>query len=653
MPSPNKPPVRKRKASTKIRKCSGCGGVGHDRRNCPAGPVAAPRKTAQKRVVGNDGVEETCQEPSVVATIVRDTSTVDLDKALYVVFDLETTGRSRQRDEIIKVAAQILDPNGIPLEDAIFLELVKPNAAIPPFITELTSITNDSVSTAERFPEVARAFIKFMCQHSDEYSNQHVDVRIEHIILVAHNGKVFDIPFLIQQLSENKMVDTFFQDKRFGFGIDTLHLARKSIQANKTAGIPVAYNLAALHQYVTGHLPTVSHRAMADVKATISVLFYQHFWENRGKCLFSFGRPDESEPASPGGRPDEVAGTLLDDSDTSVDSEMDNSVETTEDNKGETTEDEDSISPAGDQWEQNYEYRPSCPLPSQLFQEHFVSSGRSKRQRIGLQCSPIDVNTPIRAWREVFRNTLLEKIVRYTNEYGRIKAKRWQDIDRRDLESFIAVLFVSAIQKRKDKPSNWFSENRLLESPTIKKIMSGRKFFTILRYLHCCSMENQPVGEDYDPTYKIKEIQNYLEDRYNRLFIPGQQLSLDETLIRAFGRIKFKVRIVTKAARYGIKLYVVTDAVTAFVLKVVIYTGKSTYYETTDQQEKKKTVQIVEQLVQPFVGTYRTIYVDRFYTSLDLLKSLADKNLYVTGTMLANRIPLSIRTAKTSSTFKK
>jgi hypothetical protein len=111
------------------------------------------------------------------------------------------------------------------------------------------------------------------------------------------------------------------------------------------------------------------------------------------------------------------------------------------------------------------------------------------------------------------------------------------------------------------------------------------------------------------------------------LFLPGKQLSLDGTLIWAFGRIKFKVLIVTKAARYGIKLYVITDAVTAFVLKVVIYTGKSTYYKWNDQEEKKKTVQVVKQLVQPFVGTYQTIYVDRFYTSLDLVKSFADRNL--------------------------
>jgi hypothetical protein len=77
---------------------------------------------------------------------------------------------------------------------------------------------------------------------------------------------------------------------------------------------------------------------------------------------------------------------------------------------------------------------------------------------------------------------------------------------------------------------------------------------------------------------------------------------------------KIQGQIVTKAAWYRIKLYIITDAVTAYVLKVIIYTGKSTYYATSDQQDKKKTVQVVEQLVEPFVETYQTIYVDHFYT---------------------------------------
>jgi hypothetical protein len=184
--------------------------------------------------------------------------------------------------------------------------------------------------------------------------------------------------------------------------------------------------------------------------------------------------------------------------------------------------------------------------------------------------------------------------------------------------------------------------------------MSGRKFFDILCYLHCCPVENQDsTADSYDPIYKVKEVKDYLESRYGRLFSPGQQLSLDETLIRAFGRLRFKVRIVTKSARYGIKIYVITDAVKAFLLRVLVYTGKTTYYDNSKSAaEKLKTVQIVNRLVEPFAGSHRTVYVDRFYTMIDLLKSLEEKDLYLTGTVLVNRIPLGIRVPKTSQQFK-
>jgi DNA polymerase III epsilon subunit-like protein len=197
----------------------------HDPRNCPAGPGAAPRKAVQQQVLEANGVAEAPQEPPLVATIVWDASILDWDKVLYAVFDLETTGRSRQQHKIIELAAQILDPNGIPLEEAIFSELVKPSQPIPPFITELTTITNDIVSTAQSFPEVAGNFFKFMRQHANKYLVGHKNVEVQHIIFVPHYGKVFDIPFLIQQLSVNGMVDTFLQDKRIGFGIDTMTLA--------------------------------------------------------------------------------------------------------------------------------------------------------------------------------------------------------------------------------------------------------------------------------------------------------------------------------------------------------------------------------------------------------------------------------------------
>lgn len=175
----------------------------------------------------------------------------------------------------------------------------------------------------------------------------------------------------------------------------------------------------------------------------------------------------------------------------------------------------------------------------------------------------------------------------------------------------------------------------------------------MLRYLHCCDPDETSMSEngDYDPSYKVLEFKKELEKRWSELFVPHQELSLDETLLRAFGRMKFKVRIISKAARYGIKLYVITGARTSFVLGVLVYTGKFTYTES-NTESTKKTVQVVQQLCEPFRGTFRTIYVDRFYSSVDLVKQLEDMQLYTTGTILSNRIPKHITVAKSSKEFK-
>ena len=181
-------------------------------------------------------------------------------------------------------------------------------------------------------------------------------------------------------------------------------------------------------------------------------------------------------------------------------------------------------------------------------------------------------------------------IVRYTNEYGEAKGDDYfLPITRKELIDFIAILYIASIQKRRDKPRHWFSSDPLLECRIMKRIMSGNRFHSILRALHVCSLEKQPcqTSAEYDPLYKVKELLDSLESRFSRLYNPGQKLSLDETLIRAFGQIKFKVRIISKSARYGIKMYVITDAETAFVLKVIVYTGASTYNFNPDKDDKK------------------------------------------------------------------
>ena len=143
---------------------------------------------------------------------------------------------------------------------------------------------------------------------------------------------------------------------------------------------------------------------------------------------------------------------------------------------------------------------------------------------------------------------------------------------------------------------------------------------------------------------------DYVSRRCKLAFEAGPSLSLDETLVRAFGRMKFKVRILTKAARYGIKIYVLADATTSYVMNVLVYTGQYTYQ--TDNEDIKKTIKVCKELLNAYKGSHRVVYVDRFYTSIKLVKELEKMHLHVTGTMMSNRVPVSVRIVKRSQEFK-
>jgi hypothetical protein len=154
MSSPKRPASAIERPVAKQRKCGVCGQLGHNRRKRPAAPAAPAAPFVKGQVDGpnfENNVEEADSPPPPVPTANDDASYIDWGSVLYVVFDLETTGRSRERDEIIELAAVILDCSGVEIEDAFFSEFVKPTKPMPPFITEITSITKNDVSTAESF----------------------------------------------------------------------------------------------------------------------------------------------------------------------------------------------------------------------------------------------------------------------------------------------------------------------------------------------------------------------------------------------------------------------------------------------------------------------------------------------------------------------
>ena len=118
---------------------------------------------------------------------------------VYVVFDLETTGFSPDKNKIIEIGAVKVEGGAITERFSTF---VNPEVPIPFHIEELTSIRDDMVMDAPKIEEILPQFMAFC----------------EGAIMVAHNAE-FDMSFILKNCERQQICTDFTV-------IDTVALAR-------------------------------------------------------------------------------------------------------------------------------------------------------------------------------------------------------------------------------------------------------------------------------------------------------------------------------------------------------------------------------------------------------------------------------------------
>lgn len=155
----------------------------------------------------------------------------------FVVFDIETTGLSSEKNNITEIGAVKVSDGKIVDTWSTF---VNPGEKIPPEITDLTGITDSMVADAPKIGEILGDFLQF-CEGS---------------VLVAHNAK-FDVGFIKTACKRNNIEFNLTW-------LDTLLLAR------------CLYPDLPKHtlDFLSKHLNVLlenHHRAVDDAKATADI----------------------------------------------------------------------------------------------------------------------------------------------------------------------------------------------------------------------------------------------------------------------------------------------------------------------------------------------------------------------------------------------
>ncbi|MBK8148405.1 MAG: 3'-5' exoribonuclease [Acidobacteria bacterium] len=162
-----------------------------------------------------------------------------LSETDFVVFDLETTGAKCPPCRITEIGAYRVSNGRVTHE---FQTLVNPEMPIPPFITQLTGISDSMVANAPKFAEVSDGLLDF----------------IGNSVLVAHNAH-FDLRFLNHEVS-----------RVYGnYRVVNQHLCTVQLSRRLLPEIPT-HRLKTVAEHYEIRLDN-HHRAADDARATAEI----------------------------------------------------------------------------------------------------------------------------------------------------------------------------------------------------------------------------------------------------------------------------------------------------------------------------------------------------------------------------------------------
>ncbi len=158
-------------------------------------------------------------------------------KKLYTIIDVETTGGTASREKITEIGIVLFDGDKIL---KTYDSLVDPERTIPSHITRITGITNDMISDAPKFYEIAKEIVEIT----------------ESAVFVAHNVR-FDYSFIKEEFA------------RLGYSFTKRQLCTVRLSRKTFPGLR-SYSLGNLIRHF-GIKVNARHRVLEDALATTDI----------------------------------------------------------------------------------------------------------------------------------------------------------------------------------------------------------------------------------------------------------------------------------------------------------------------------------------------------------------------------------------------
>ncbi|CAK1596336.1 unnamed protein product [Parnassius mnemosyne] len=260
---------------------------------------------------------------------------------------------------------------------------------------------------------------------------------------------------------------------------------------------------------------------------------------------------------------------------------------------------------------------------------------------------------------------------------------RWSPTDRDEIVSFLAIIILQGLYPLPEEEV-YFTFNGFGTMAYFAKIMSYNRFLLLKTFLHFVDSQ---TCQDTTRLCKIRPVIDFFNDKFSTIYMPSQEIAIDESLLKWHGRLNFAQKISSNAAQVGVKTYVLCESSSGYLWKFFVYAGKDKTNTTTDSTDGQATqtndrpvrdeaidrfaddetndianndgaivastdrvmtsesgdrptsatAKIVYDLIEPLLHRGHTVIMDNFYNSPLLLRSLKKQKTDCYGTFRLNR----------------
>jgi len=133
------------------------------------------------------------------------------------------------------------------------------------------------------------------------------------------------------------------------------------------------------------------------------------------------------------------------------------------------------------------------------------------------------------------------------------------------MKAFVGILIMMGTLQLQ---MYWKQEK--LCTPGISTLIGHIQFEQILRFLHLADNSCQRPPE-HDRLFKVRRYTTLITDQFELNYTLNQSITIGEAMIPYKGRLAFKQCIKNKPTKWGIKVFVLSDATNGYISRLQIY----------------------------------------------------------------------------------